>query len=94
MASNIQSNNNPTVNRFLGNRNDKSLFFSYICEEEVLRRFVLCRLRYVVDHLSNETSTDCNNISMVLIKNALNQLLGHSHISGINLLNLASFLIA
>ena len=58
LASNIQSNNNATVNRFLGNRNDKSFFLSYICEEEVL---------HVVDHLSNKTSTDCNNISMVLI---------------------------
>ena len=37
-------------------------FFSYICEEEVL---------HVVEHLSNKTSTDCNNISMVFIKNAL-----------------------
>ena len=68
-----------------GNRNDKSFFFSYISEEEIL---------HVVDHLSNKTSTDCNNISMVLIKNALNQLLNHSHISVINFLNLASFLIA
>ena len=85
MASNIQGNNNATVNRFLGNINDKSFFFSYICEEEVL---------HVVDHLINKTSYDCNNISMVLIKNALNQLLNLSHISVINLLNLASFLIA
>ena len=85
MASNIHSNNNATVNRFLGNRNDKSFLLSYICEEEVL---------HVVDHLSNKTSTDHNNISMVLIKNALNQLLNLSHISVINLMNLASFLIA
>ena len=27
LASNIQSNNNATVNRFIGNRNDKSIFF-------------------------------------------------------------------
>ena len=45
LASNIHSNNNATANRFHGNRNDKSLFFSYICEEEVL---------HVVDHLSNK----------------------------------------
>ena len=57
-ASNIHSNNNATINRFLGNRNSKSFFFSCICEEEVL---------HVVDHLSNKTSTDCNNISMVYI---------------------------
>ena len=76
MASKIQSNNNATVSRFLGNKNDKSFFFSYICEEEVL---------HVIDHVSNKTSTDCNNISMVLIKNALNQLLSLTHISVINL---------
>ena len=85
LASNIQCNNNATVNRFLGNRNDKSLFFTYICEEEVL---------HVVDHLSNKTSTYCNDITMILIKNALNQLLSLSRISVVNLLNLVYFLIA
>ena len=59
MASNIQGNNNATFNRFLGNRNDKSFFFSYICEEEVF---------HVVNHLGNKTSTNCNNTSMALIK--------------------------
>ena len=86
LASNIQSNNNATVNRFLGNINDKSFFFSYICEKYIL---------HAVDHLSNKTSTDCNNTSIVLIlKNALNQLLNLSHISAINPLNLVHFLIA
>ena len=45
LASNIHSNYNAAVNRFLGNRNGKSFLFSYICEEEVL---------HVVDHLSNK----------------------------------------
>ena len=84
LAGNIHSNNNATVIRFLGSRNDKSFFFSYICEEEVLD---------VIDHLSNKASTGCDNISMVLVKNVLNQLLNLSHIFVINLLNLAYFLI-
>ena len=58
LASNIQSNNNATVNIFLGNINDKSFFLSYICKEEVL---------YVVHHLTNKTSTDRNNISIINI---------------------------
>ena len=36
-----------------------SHFCSYICEDEVL---------HVIDHLSNKTSTDFNNIGMVFIK--------------------------
>ena len=49
LASYILSNNNATINRFPGNRNGKSIFLSYICEEEVLR---------VIDHLNHKTSAD------------------------------------
>ena len=47
-------------------RNDKSFILSYICEEEVLN---------VSDHLSNKTSTDCNNISMALITKCIESII-------------------
>ena len=66
MASNIHSSNNATVNRFPGNGNVKSLFFSYICEEDVL---------HVFHFQSNKTSTDGNNSSTVLIKKCIESII-------------------
>ena len=62
----MHSSNNALINKFLGNRNGKSFFSCYKCEEEVL---------HVVDHLRNKTSTDCNNISMVLLKKCIESII-------------------
>ena len=53
---------NNTANKYLGNSNRKYFFFRYISEEEILS---------VVAQLNNKVLSDCNNISMILIKNCI-----------------------
>ena len=65
----------------LGNSNSKSFFFRHISEKEILS---------VVAQSTNKFSTDCDHISMVLIKKLHSQVLDHSLIYVINRLNHAS----
>ena len=67
LASEIQHINNNTANMHLGNSNSKSFFFRYISEKVILS---------VVAQLTNKFSTDCDHISMILIINCIESIIG------------------
>ena len=56
---------NISLDSFLEKNNSNSLFVTPITEEEILN---------VVLNMSNKTSTDCYNINMETVKNALTSL--------------------
>ena len=65
LAKKIPVVDNISVDSFLEKNNSNSLFLTPITEEEILN---------VVLNMSNKTSTDCYNINIETVKNALTSL--------------------
>ena len=67
LAKNIETpSENVTVDNFLGNRNNQSIFLSSVEESEIIN---------IVNNWKNKKSTGFDNIDMTIVK----QVISHSH---------------
>ena len=62
LANNIQCENNKTIHSYLKKRNDSSMFLGPVDVNEVLK---------TVNSCNSKTSTDCDEMSMSLVKNII-----------------------
>ena len=83
LAKNIEPpSENVTVENFLGNSNNQSIFLSSVEESEIIE---------IVKNLKNKKSTGFDNIDMTIVKQVISHIVKHSAIYVICHLHLEYF---